>query len=75
MLLIILTLLSIGGTQVTIAHSEFATLALELDSTIGSQNLLAILVKIAIAANDKFGGGRGCCKSESNGGEDGLHID
>ena len=38
----LLTLLSIGGLQEAVTDGEVATLVLELDSTAGSQNLLAV---------------------------------
>lgn len=72
----ILTILPSGGAQVTVTHGELATLALELDGAIRSEDLLAILVEIAIATNNKLGGcgSRGKGKGDK-GGDACLHVD
>lgn len=71
----LLTLLSIGGLQEAVTDCKLATLVLKLDSTAGSQNLLAVQVHVAITADRELGSGGSRGESESNSREACLHFD
>lgn len=71
----LLTFLSIGGLQEAVTDGEVATLVLELDSTAGSQNLLAVQVHVAITADRELGSGGSGGESQSDSGEACLHFD